>query len=223
MKNISSNKFLNFILESNIIKFGSFITKSGRVSPYFFNTGLFNNGFLIKKLSEFYSDKILSSKINFDMLFGSAYKGIPLVTSIAISLSNSNNSLKNNIPFAFNRKEIKDHGEGGIIIGANLTGNVLIIDDVITSGLSIYESINIVKSLGANPAGIIVAMDRMEQSKNDNSSIYCSASEEIKNTYDLPVISLISVKDILRHITGKKEFQKNYYDLKNYIDQYCIV
>ena len=158
--NSFSYNFIKFSIESGALCFGKFLTKAGKHSPYFFNTGLFNCGKKIKNLSEFYSETIINTKIDFDMIFGPAYKGITLTTAIAISLSNK----EKNIPFSFNRKEIKNHGEKGLIVGSKLSGNVIIVDDVISSGSSIIDSIEIIKSSGAKPIAVVVALDRMEKS-----------------------------------------------------------
>lgn len=212
--------FINFIIEAEIIKFGSFKTKSGRISPYFFNTGLFNTGFLIKKLSAFYACKIIESNIKFDVLFGSAYKGIPLATSTAIALSQIRK--EKSVNFSFNRKEEKDHGEKGNIIGSELKGNVLIIDDVITSGKSIYEAINIISNSKGFPVGVIVAMDRMEFSEKNNK--YCfSSSQEITNNFSLPVISLVSIKEIFGFITRRGKFREHHERIRKYMNEYCIL
>lgn len=152
-------EFVEFAIDANVLCFGTFKTKAGRMSPYFFNAGLFNDGDRLKRLGEFYAKAIMASGIGFDVLFGPAYKGIPLVASIAIALA----GIGRNVPFAFNRKEAKDHGEGGMVVGAALAGRVLIVDDVISAGTSVRESVDLIRAAGAEPAGVVIALDRMER------------------------------------------------------------
>jgi len=181
--------FLNFVIEHQILRFGEFTLKSGRVSPYFFNAGLFNTGEKLSFLATSYAAAIAQSNQQFDVLFGPAYKGIPLVSATAIALANDHNIDK---PFCFNRKEVKDHGEGGLIVGAELTGNVMIIDDVITAGTAIREAADILASNDARLAGIAVAMDRQEKGTGELSAI-----QEIEQTYHIKVISIINLQDII--------------------------
>ena len=157
-------EFLEFAIASGVLCFGEFKTKAGRLSPYFFNAGLFNDGAKLKKLGEFYAKAIVESGIPFDVLFGPAYKGIALAASIAIALV----SLGHNVPFAYNRKEAKDHGEGGTVVGASLKGRVLIVDDVISAGTSVRESVDMIRAQGAQPAGVVIALDRMEKGGGKN-------------------------------------------------------
>ena len=152
-------EFIEFALAQNVLRFGEFKTKAGRLSPYFFNAGLFNDGAALDRLSQFYAKAIMASGVEIDMLFGPAYKGIPLVAVSALALAQAGR----NLPFAFNRKEAKDHGEGGNIIGAPLAGRVLIIDDVISAGTSVRESVDIIRAAGATPCGVVIALDRMER------------------------------------------------------------
>ena len=159
--------FLKFAIESHVLCFGEFKTKAGRLSPYFFNAGLFNDGDKLRKLGEFYAKAIVDSGIEFDVLFGPAYKGIPLAASIAIALS----AMGRNVPFAFNRKEAKDHGEGGTVVGAELKGRVLIVDDVISAGTSVRESVELIRAHGAIPAGVVIALDRMERGQGEKSAV----------------------------------------------------
>lgn len=184
-------KFIDFALQYNVLRFGHFKTKAGRPSPYFFNAGLFNDGQSLQQLGQFYTQAILASKIHFDALFGPAYKGIPLVSTVAIALAGAGF----NHPFSFNRKEIKDHGEGGSIVGAPLAGRILIVDDVISAGLSVGESVAIIHAAKATPCGIVVALDRMEKGESE-----CSTLQEISDKYNIPVISLITLDDVVAYL-----------------------
>lgn len=179
--------FLQFALQQNVLKFGEFITKAGRQSPYFFNAGLFNDGASTLSLAKFYAQAIISSKIEFDMLFGPAYKGIILAAATAMMLAEKGI----NVPFAYNRKEAKDHGEGGILVGAPLKGRVLIIDDVISAGTSVRQSVNLIKNEGATPAGVAIALDRMEKGSSE-----LSAVQEVEQQYNLPVIAIANLLDL---------------------------
>jgi orotate phosphoribosyltransferase len=185
------HQFLEYAIRENILQFGEFTTKSGRQSPYFFNAGLFNHGESLMKLGRFYVQALTNAGIQFDMLFGPAYKGIPLVSSLAIALAEQGRS----VPFAFNRKEAKLHGEGGVIVGAALQGRVLIVDDVITAGLSVRESVNLIENAGAIPAGVVIALDRMEKGQGN-----LSAVQEIQNTYGLPVVAVASLDDLWHYL-----------------------
>lgn len=187
--------FVRFSIEQGVLRFGSFTTKSGRNSPYFFNAGLFNRGGSIARLAGFYADTLLASGVAFDMLFGPAYKGIPLVTATAIALSTRGVD----VPFAFNRKEAKDHGEGGTLIGAPLKGRVVIVDDVITAGTSVRESVALIEAAGATPAGVIIALDRMERGGDAVNLTDSSAVQEVEKTYGVPVISIASLNDVLAY------------------------
>lgn len=182
--------FLDLTLACGVLRFGSFTLKSGRQSPYFFNAGLFDNGSAIAGLGKAYASAIATSDLKFDMLFGPAYKGIPLVTSTAAMLASAHGR---NVPFCFNRKETKDHGEGGQLVGRGLSGRVLIVDDVITAGTAIRESIDIIQQHGATPAGIVLALDRQERGRD--SAI--SAVMEVKQQFDLPVIAILSLNDLI--------------------------
>ena len=205
-------EFIEFAIEKNVLRFGEFKLKSGRISPYFFNSGLFKDGKSLRRLGEFYAHAVLASGIEFDTLFGPAYKGIPLVSSLAIALDQYHNI---SIPFCFNRKEAKDYGEGGFILGAELNNNVLIIDDVITAGTSVKESVKLIDSADARAVGVVVALDRQEKGDGELSAI-----QEIKTQYDIPVISIISLNSLINYL-GKsadlsqylekiEEYQKNY-------------
>ena len=207
--------FIQLALAQNALRFGKFTLKSGRLSPYFFNAGLFNSGAALAKLGEFYAATIQNSKIDFDMLFGPAYKGIPLVSATAIALANQ---ASRDVPFCFNRKEPKDHGEGGIIVGAPLRGKVLIIDDVITAGTAIRESIEIIQQAGAIPAGIIIALNRQERGQIQS----VSTIQEIEQQYKIPVISIVNIQDIMAYLIQSPEFTKQLILMKKYQQEYGV-
>ena len=191
------HQFIEFALDTNVLRFGEFKTKAGRLSPYFFNLGLFNTGKTLSKLAEFYAQTLLSArkegKIEFDMIFGPAYKGIPLAAAVAVKLA----EMGCDIPYAFNRKEAKDHGEGGMIIGAPLQGKVIVIDDVISAGTSVRESVRLIESAGAQPSGVLIALDRMEKGGNAEQMTEVSAVQDVVNTLHMPVISIINLHDLL--------------------------
>ncbi|SHH51827.1 orotate phosphoribosyltransferase [Pollutimonas bauzanensis] len=189
--------FVRFSLDQGVLKFGQFKVKSGRMSPYFFNAGLFNSGFSVGRLAQFYAQALVDSGIAFDMLFGPAYKGIPLSTATAVALANHPGRGGRDVPFAFNRKEAKDHGEGGILVGAPLRGKVVIIDDVITAGTSVRESVEIIRQAGAEPAAVLIALDRMERAGPDDALSAHSAVQDVANTYGIPVVSIASLADIM--------------------------
>ena len=186
-----TQEFIRFAINKQVLRFGEFKTKAGRLSPYFFNAGLFNDGESLMKLGEFYAAALLKSGIQFDMLFGPAYKGITLAASIVIALARQGH----NTPFAFNRKEAKDHGEGGTIVGAPLLGNVLIVDDVISAGTSIRESVEIIRKAGASPCGVAIALDRQERGLGA-----LSAVQEVEQKNNLPVISIAGLADLIRYL-----------------------
>ena len=193
--------------------FGEFKTKAGRVSPYFFNAGLFNDGASLRSLSQFYAQAILTSDVPFDMLFGPAYKGIPLAVGTAIALAEQGR----NVPYSYNRKEAKDHGEGGSTVGAKLQGRVLIIDDVISAGTSVRESIELICSAGAQPCGVVIALDRMERGQGD-----LSAVQEVKNCYGIPVISIATLEDLLGYLQDEAEMVQNLLATQSYRDMYGV-
>ena len=205
-------EFIEFAISKEVLRFGEFKLKSGRLSPYFFNSGLFSDGESLRMLGEFYARATLGSGVKFDMLFGPAYKGIPLVSSLAIALDKNHGM---NMPYCFNRKEAKDHGEGGTLLGAKLSKNVLIIDDVITAGTSVRESVKIIAQANARPAGVIIALDRQEKGDGEISAI-----QEIETLYKIPVISIISLEflieylaisaDLSKHLDNIRAYQKNY-------------
>ena len=207
-------KFIEFCLFNEIIQLGNFTLKSGRNSPYFFNAGLFNTGKKINHLSEFYANAIIHASLTFDILFGPAYKGIPLVVSTAMTLACQTNA---SIPFCFNRKIAKDHGEGGLLIGAPLKGQVLLIDDVITAGTAIHESMNMIRTHGANLANIIIAFDRQEKGKTEKSAV-----QEIEETYQVRVCSIIQFNDLIEYVKENKTYQSFINSLETYRQQYGI-
>ena len=184
--------FIRLCLDLGVLRFGQFTLKSGRVSPYFFNAGLFSTGAAIGALGRFYARAAALSALEFDMLFGPAYKGIPLVTTTAAALADHEGR---NLPFAFNRKEAKDHGEGGNIVGAPLAGRVLIVDDVITAGTAIRESVEIIRAHGATPAGVLIALDREERGQGERSAV-----QEVQDAFGLPVVSVLRLRDLLAHL-----------------------
>jgi len=185
-------EFIELILARNVLRFGQFTLKSGRVSPYFFNAGLINDGIALGTIGACYAQAIIESGLGFDMLFGPAYKGIPLATAAAIALAARHGR---NVPVAFNRKEAKLHGEGGKLIGAPLAGRVLIVDDVITAGTAIRESIDTIRAVGAIPAGVVLALDRQERGQGA-----LSAVQEVQTTFSIPVIRIITLADIIEHL-----------------------
>ena len=198
--------FVKFALDEGVLRFGSFVTKSGRTSPYFFNAGLFNRGGSVGRLSQFYAQALIDSAVPFDMLFGPAYKGIPLATATAVALANHAGMQGRDVPFAYNRKEAKDHGEGGLLVGAPLKGRVVIIDDVITAGTSVAESVDIIRASGAEPVAVLIAMDRMERAGADGKLSPHSAVQEVQQRYGLPVVSIASLTDILALLADSAEF-----------------
>ena len=204
-------EFIAYALECGVLKFGEFHLKSGRTSPYFFNTGLFNTGAQLSKLGHFYAQALIQSKLNVDILYGPAYKGIPLVSATSIAYAQITG---NDIPFAFNRKEAKDHGEGGNLVGTPLQGNVIILDDVITAGTSVRESVEIINAANATPAGVLIALDRQEKGLNE-----CSAIQEVEANFKMPVIAIITLENIIDYLKAEanaeqlqaiKEYQSLY-------------
>lgn len=198
-------QFIEFALEANVLRFGEFKTKAGRLSPYFFNAGLFNTGSLLDRLGAFYAQTLLAArdagKIEFDMIFGPAYKGIPLAASVAMNLSR----LGCDVPWAFNRKEAKDHGEGGTIVGSPLEGRIVIVDDVISAGTSVRESVRIIEAAGAHPSGVLIALDRMEKGGNAIETTPTSAVQDVETTFGINVVSIINLKDLLAFMDGTTE------------------
>lgn len=189
--------FVQFALNQGVLRFGEFKVKSGRISPYFFNAGLFNSGLTVERLGQFYAQALLASGVQFDMLFGPAYKGIPLSTAGAIALAGRPEMAGRDVPFAFNRKEAKGHGEGGTLVGAPLKGRVVIIDDVITAGTSVRESVDIIRAAGAQPAAVLIALDRMERAGPDNALSSHSAVQDVEQRFGIPVVSIASLVHII--------------------------
>ena len=192
-------EFLAFALARDVLRFGEFITKAGRRTPYFFNAGLFCDGASLRELGRFYAEAWLASGIGGDHLFGPAYKGITLAAAMAIALAEKGR----NLPYSFNRKEAKDHGEGGVVVGAPLSGRVLIIDDVITAGTSVRESVELIRAQGATPAGVLIALDRMERGRGA-----LSAVEEVRESYGIPVVAIATLDDLMRFIAGRPELER---------------
>jgi len=206
-------EFIEFAISRKVLCFGEFKTKAGRLSPYFFNAGLFNDGASLKRLGQFYAKAIIAADLEFDMLFGPAYKGIPLVSSIAIALAESGR----NYPFCFNRKEAKDHGEGGSTVGAPLAGRVLIADDVISAGTSVRESVNLIRASNAIPSGVVIALDRMERGSGTSP---LSAVQEVKQLYGITALSIANLDDIMAHIESRSDLRPHLLAVQNYRAQY---
>jgi orotate phosphoribosyltransferase len=206
-----SQQFIQFAIQKQVLRFGEFKSKAGRLSPYFFDAGLFNDGESLMKLGEFYSASIDKSGIQFDLLFGPAYKGIPLVASIAIAFNRRNR----NLPYAFNRKESKDHGEGGRVVGAPLQGRVLIIDDVISAGTSVRESVDLIKASGATPCGVAIALDRQERGTGS-----LSAVEEVKQTMGIPVCSIANLEMLIKYLRNQPHMAQNLAAIERYRSEY---
>ncbi|MDR3395520.1 MAG: orotate phosphoribosyltransferase [Parasulfuritortus sp.] len=204
-------KFLKFAIDRKVLLFGEFKTKAGRLSPYFFNAGLFNDGDSLKKLGEFYAQAILDSGLAFDGLFGPAYKGIPLAATVAVALA----GLGRNVPYSYNRKEAKDHGEGGTIVGAPLQGRILIVDDVISAGTSVRESVTLIKAAGAMPGAVAIALDRMERGTGT-----LSAVQEVSQQHGLPVLSIVNLNDLQEYLGGKPEWADTCSAITRYRQQY---
>ena len=206
-------QFLKFALEQEVLKFGEFITKAGRPSPYFFNAGLFNDGNGILQLSRFNANAIIASGVEFDMLFGPAYKGIILAAATSMALAEKGV----NVPIAYNRKEAKDHGEGGVLVGAPVQGRVLIIDDVISAGTSVRESVKLIEAEGASPAGVVIALDRMEKGTGETSAV-----QEVEQQYGLPVVSIANLHDLLAMLADDETLQTYLVAVQAYRDKYGI-
>ncbi|CAG1021183.1 orotate phosphoribosyltransferase [Methylomonas sp. LL1] len=207
------NQFIHYALDCGVLKFGEFQLKSGRISPYFFNTGLFNTGAQLDKLGQFYAQALINAQVEIDVLYGPAYKGIPLVSTTSIAYSR----LHRDIPFAFNRKEAKDHGEGGMLVGAPLQGKVWILDDVITAGTSVRESVEIIRAANATVAGVVIALDRQEKGQNQ-----LSAVQEVSQQFGIPVIAIISLAEIIEFIEHDSHFADKLPVIRAYRQQYGI-
>ena len=190
--------FVQFAVEAGVLRFGSFRTKAGRDSPYFFNAGLFDDGAKLGRLAQFYAQRIIASGVEFDMLFGPAYKGITLASATAVALA----AKGHNVPFAYNRKEAKDHGEGGTIVGAKLEGRVVIIDDVISAGTSVRESVEMIRAQGATPCAVLIALDRMEKSGAEGELSQRSAVQEVEQSFGMPVLPIANLNDLFAYLSG---------------------
>jgi len=208
-----SREFIAFACELGVLRFGEFKTKAGRLSPYFFNAGLFCDGASLARLSEFYARRILAATVEFDVLFGPAYKGIPLAAGTAMALAGHGR----NLPYAYNRKEAKDHGEGGTLVGAPLKGRVLIIDDVISAGTSVRESVELIRAAGAEPAGVLIALDRQERGQGA-----LSAVQEVEAGYGIPVFSVASLTDLIEFLCGYPELESRLAAVRAYRSTYGI-
>jgi orotate phosphoribosyltransferase len=208
-----SGEFIAFACELGVLRFGEFKTKAGRLSPYFFNAGLFSDGASLSRLSDFYARRVLAAGVGFDVLFGPAYKGIPLAAGTAIALA----GLGHNTPYAYNRKEAKDHGEGGTLVGAPLKGRVLIIDDVISAGTSVRESVDLIRNAGATPAAVLIALDRQERGQGE-----LSAVQEVERNYGIPVISIASLTDLIDYLSGQPELENKLAAVRDYRARYGI-
>jgi len=206
--------FIRFAIERGVLRFGEFTLKSGRASPYFFNAGLFNTGVALAQLGRFYASAVVDSGISFDVLFGPAYKGIPLAAATAIALAEQHGR---DLPWCFNRKEAKDHGEGGTLVGAPLTGRALIIDDVITAGTAIREVMQIIDAQGAQAAGVLIALNRQERGKGELSAI-----QEVERDFSIPVVSIVSLEQVLEYLAGDAQLKQHLGAVEAYRAQYGI-
>ena len=206
-------EFVDFAIRAGVLRFGEFRTKAGRLSPYFFNAGLFCDGERLGELARFYARAALASGIAFDVLFGPAYKGITLAAATAVALA----ELGHNVPFCFNRKEAKDHGEGGNVVGAPLKGRVLIVDDVITDGASKREAIEIIRAAGATPAGVLIALDRQERGQGE-----LSATQEVSRDYAIPVSAIATLADILATLRGRADQRDHVARIEDYRTRYGV-
>lgn len=205
-------EFIKFAIDQGVLRFGSFTLKSGRTSPYFFNAGLFNDGLALAKLGQFYAQALLDSKINCDVLFGPAYKGIPLASSTAVALADHHQI---NMPWCFNRKEAKTHGEGGTLVGSALQGNVVIVDDVITAGTAIREVMEIIQQQGASAAGVLIALNRQERGKGELSAI-----QEVERDFKMPVVSIVSLDQVLQYLAENEELKQHLPAVEAYRAEY---
>jgi orotate phosphoribosyltransferase len=206
-------EFIEFALARGVLCFGEFKTKAGRLSPYFFNAGLFNDGDALRRLGQFYAKALVAADVPFDMLFGPAYKGIPLVAAVAVALA----EIGRNLPFCFNRKEAKDHGEGGMTVGAPLRGRVLIVDDVISAGTSVRESVQIIRDAGAQPAGVAIALNRMERGSGPQ-----SATQEVRSQYGIPVVSIATLDDLTAWLERKGDMAQQLQRVRRYRSEFGV-
>ena len=218
--NSNQDNFIRFALEAKVLSFGEFKTKAGRLSPYFFNAGEFNDGARLSALGRYYAKALQESGIQFDMLYGPAYKGITLAAATAIALAD--NGI--NVPYAYNRKEAKDHGEGGVLVGAPVKGKVVIVDDVISAGTSVRESVDLIRKAGAEPAAVLIALDRMERSGTATEIGDKSAVQAVEQEFGLPVITIANLVGLMSFLTASSDTQLNNYlpAVKAYRDKYGI-
>ena len=207
-------EFIQFALERGVLRFGEFTLKSGRVSPYFFNAGLFDSGLALAKLGRFYAQALVDSGLSYDVVFGPAYKGIPLAATTAIALAEDH---QRDVPWCFNRKEAKDHGEGGTLVGAPLAGRVVIVDDVITAGTAIREVMHIINNQGAQAAGVLIALDRQERGTGALSAI-----QEVERDFNMPVISIVSLQQVLEYLAESAELKQYLPAVERYREDYGI-
>jgi len=207
-------EFIRFTIGQNVLRFGEFKTKAGRLSPYFFDAGLFYDGAALKQLAQFYAKAILAADVAFDMLFGPAYKGIPLAAAVAIALSDAGRNTR----YSFNRKEAKDHGEGGTVIGAPLSGRVLIVDDVISAGTSVRESVNLIRASNAIPCAVAIALDRMERGSGS-----LSAVQEVRVSYNIPVVSIATLEDLMGYLQAQPQHGEHLAAVGRYREQYGVI
>ena len=206
--------FIEFALARNVLRFGAFTLKSGRTSPYFFNAGLFNTGKDLALLGQFYAEALMASGIDYDVLFGPAYKGIPIATTTAVALADKHDVDK---PYCFNRKEAKTHGEGGSLVGSELSGKIMLVDDVITAGTAIRESMEIIAQQQASLAGVLIALDRQEKGKGELSAI-----QEVERDFDTQVVSIISLEDLISYLQGQPEMAEHLTNIQAYREQFGI-
>ena len=207
-------EFIEFALSKQVLRFGQFTLKSGRTSPYFFNAGLFNTGGDLARLGRFYASALADAKIDFDLLFGPAYKGIPIATTTAVALADHHNM---DMPYCFNRKEAKTHGEGGNLVGSALEGKVMLVDDVITAGTAIRESMEIIKAQGAELSGVLIALDRQEKGKGELSAI-----QEVERDFETQVISIVTLADLITYLESKEDMVESLNSIKQYRQDYGI-
>ena len=206
-------EFLGFALAREVLRFGEFTTKAGRKTPYFFNAGLFNDGESLRRLGHFYAEALLASGIACDQIFGPAYKGITLAAATAVALAEKGH----NLPFSFNRKEAKDHGEGGVVVGAPLTGRVVIVDDVITAGTSVRESVTLIRARGADPAGVLIALDRMERGQGERSAV-----QEVRELLGIPVVAIATLDDLMGFLAERPALKAHAGAIADYRARYGV-
>lgn len=206
-------EFLGFALAREVLRFGEFTTKAGRKTPYFFNAGLFNDGESLRRLGRFYAEALLASGMSCDQIFGPAYKGITLAAATAVALAEKGH----NLPFSFNRKETKDHGEGGAVVGAPLAGSVVIVDDVITAGTSVRESVELIRAHGANPAGVLIALDRMERGQGERSAV-----QEVREMFGIPVVAIATLDDVMAFLADRPALKAHAGAVADYRARYGV-